>query len=207
MATQVPLRCRCGHVRGVVTDVSPASGNRIVCYCDDCQAFARHLGRPDVMNAAGGTDIFQVAPARVRITEGADELRCVRLSDKGLFRWYAGCCKTPVANTLPRVPFVGLVGPIIDLASDRDGRTRDEVLGPSLGAIHGRYAKGGVPAGAHAKVSLGIIGRCARVFAGWALAGLGQPSPFFEKGTRAPRAEVHVLTPAERAAAYSMSST
>jgi hypothetical protein len=188
-----------------VTDVSPASGNRIVCYCDDCQAFARYLGRTDVMNAAGGTDLFQVAPARVRITDGADALRCVRLSEKGLFRWYADCCKTPVGNTLPRVPFVGLVGPIMD--HEGDGRSRDEVLGPPLGAIHGRYAKGGLPAGAHAKVSLGIIARCGRVFAGWAVAGLGQPSPFFERGTRAPRFEPHVLTTAEREAAYSMSST
>ena len=44
MSTQVSLKCRCGTLRGVATDVSPATGNRVVCHCDDCQAFARFLG-------------------------------------------------------------------------------------------------------------------------------------------------------------------
>ena len=55
----LPLRCKCGHVRGVAVDVSPSTGFRFVCYCGDCQAFARFLRRTDVLDAAGGTDIFQ----------------------------------------------------------------------------------------------------------------------------------------------------
>jgi hypothetical protein len=56
----LPLGCRCGHVRGVANDVTPNSGFRFICYCWDCQAFARFLGRPDVLDQAGGTDIFQM---------------------------------------------------------------------------------------------------------------------------------------------------
>jgi hypothetical protein len=44
LPSDVPLRCRCGHVRGVEIRVSPSSGLRLVCYCKDCQAFARFLG-------------------------------------------------------------------------------------------------------------------------------------------------------------------
>ena len=40
----IPLRCRCGEVRGTALDVNGGVGNRVVCYCHDCQAFARHLG-------------------------------------------------------------------------------------------------------------------------------------------------------------------
>jgi hypothetical protein len=41
MPVSLPLRCRCGRVRGIASDVSPSSGFRFVCYCKDCQAFAR----------------------------------------------------------------------------------------------------------------------------------------------------------------------
>ncbi len=197
MSTQVSLRCRCGTVRGLATDVSPTSGNRVVCYCRDCQAFARFLERDDVMNAAGGTEIFQMAPASVRITEGAAALRCVRLSSKGMHRFYAGCCKTPVGNTVSaRVPFVGLIHSFMD--PERDGRTRDEVLGREITSIHGRFAIGTAPAHVHPGLPLSMIATIVRRLATWWLSGKGTPTPFFDARTRAPRAEPRVLTTAER---------
>ncbi len=43
-AAAMPMR---SGTPGVATDASPATGNRLVCYCDDCQAFAWFLeGRP-----------------------------------------------------------------------------------------------------------------------------------------------------------------
>ena len=63
MAKQVELRCRCGEVVGLVENAAPQKVNRVVCYCDDCQAFAHQLGRADLLDAQGGTDIIQVAPA------------------------------------------------------------------------------------------------------------------------------------------------
>jgi hypothetical protein len=96
--SDIPLRCRCGHVRGVANDVAPDTGFRFVCYCGDCQAFARFLGRPDVLDTAGGTDIFQMPTGRVKLTAGTDAVRCLHLSGK-VFRWYTDCCQTPIGNT------------------------------------------------------------------------------------------------------------
>lgn len=106
----VALGCRCGRVRGVASHVSPATGFRFVCYCNDCQVFARFLDRRDVLNAAGDTDIFQMPPGRVRLSAGTDALRCLQLSNKVL-RWYSDCCQTPMANTAasPRVPMIGVI--------------------------------------------------------------------------------------------------
>jgi hypothetical protein len=93
--------------------------------------FARFLGRTDVLDPAGGTDIFQMPPARIRLTAGTDALRCLRLSDNVL-RWYADCCRTPIANTAagPRFPLAAVIHSFMD--HEASGRSRDEVLGPPL---------------------------------------------------------------------------
>ena len=41
----LPLRFRCGYMRGAASEVSPSSGLRFICYCKDCQAFAHFLER------------------------------------------------------------------------------------------------------------------------------------------------------------------
>src|SRR5690349_9274547 len=101
MSQDVELRCRCGEVGGRVKDAAPGAVNRVVCYCDDCQAFAHHLGRADLLDAQGGTDIVQVAPpASLVFDRGSDRIVGLRLTPKGLYRWYAISCKTPVGNTV-----------------------------------------------------------------------------------------------------------
>src|SRR5687767_12881644 len=62
MPTDIPLRCVCGKLQGTALAVSPSAGCRVVCYCNDCQAFARFLARPGITDEWGGTDIFQMAP-------------------------------------------------------------------------------------------------------------------------------------------------
>jgi hypothetical protein len=107
---QHPLQCRCGTVKGWVSD--PAGANRAVCYCRDCQAFARFLGQEsETLDGQGGSDIVQTLPKNVTFTQGADVLACIRLTDKGMIRWYAGCCRTPIGNTPEnyRISFVGLL--------------------------------------------------------------------------------------------------
>src|SRR5215831_10649790 len=109
MTPKAELRCRCGKVRGRVADPSPRTVNRVVCYCDDCQAFAHRLGRADLLNTQGGSDIVQVAPAALTFVQGQDRIVGLRLTPKGLYRWHTSCCNTPVGNTLgPAVPFVGI---------------------------------------------------------------------------------------------------
>jgi hypothetical protein len=110
MSTLAELRCHCGELRGSVTDPSPRTVNRVVCYCDDCQAFAHQLGRADLLDARGGTDIVQVAPASLKFVQGQRRIVGLRLTSNGLFRWYASCCNTPVGNSLnPAIPFVGII--------------------------------------------------------------------------------------------------
>jgi hypothetical protein len=105
-----PLQCKCGTIKGVIGN--PQSANRAVCYCKDCQNFARFLGKErETLDAQGGSDIVQVLPKNVTFLQGVDSLACMRLSDKGMVRWYAACCKTPIGNTLAnyKISFVGLL--------------------------------------------------------------------------------------------------
>ena len=80
------LGCRCGQVRGSIAPAEPRAVNRVVCYCDDCQAFAHWLGRPDLLHAKGGSDIVQLAPGSMTLTQGQEKVAGVRLEPGGLFR-------------------------------------------------------------------------------------------------------------------------
>src|SRR5262249_16591771 len=194
------LRWRGRHVRGVASDVSPSSGFRFICYCKDCQAFARFLERLDVLDPAGGTDIFQMSPARVKLTAGTDAVRCLRLSEKGVLRWYTDCCRNPIGNTAAssRFPVIAIVHSF--MVHGADGRSRDEVLGPPLCRIYERSAVGPLPANAPAPPSLVVFARRASKIFGWRMRGLARPTTFFDADTNAPRAVPRVLTRSERAA-------
>src|SRR5258706_617911 len=116
MSITANLSCRCGAVRGSVSNAARDTVNRCICYCDDCQAFAHHLGRADLLDAHGGTDIVQVAPASLTFQEGAERIVGLRLKPKGLYRFYAECCKTPLGNTVtPALPFVGIAAQVFDV--------------------------------------------------------------------------------------------
>ena len=196
----LPLQCRCGRVRGVANEVSLSSGFRFICYCKDCQAFARFLERPDVVDPAGGTDIFQMPQGRVKLTAGTDAVRCLRLSDKGVLRWFTDCCRTPIGNTAtsPRFPILALVHCF--MVHEAAGPCRNEVLGPPLCRIYERSAVGALPPNAPAPPSLGVFARRASKIFGWWVLGLGRPSPLFDDRTNAPLAVPRVLTRCERAA-------
>ena len=104
----IPLRCECGQVRGEVDVIRGYA--RGTCHCKDCQAYARFLGKPGLMDDNGGTDIVPMAPAGVHIHEGMAQVACMSLGPKGLLRWYAACCRTPLANTAraSSLPYVGV---------------------------------------------------------------------------------------------------
>ncbi|HVL76941.1 MAG TPA: DUF6151 family protein, partial [Noviherbaspirillum sp.] len=104
------IECKCGALGGTLEH--GAEVNRAVCYCDDCQAFARFLGRDnEVLDGAGGTEVIQTLQSRVRFERGHEHLACMRLSPRGMLRWYARCCNTPLGNTLPnhKLAMFGLV--------------------------------------------------------------------------------------------------
>lgn len=184
----VSMQCKCGRVKGTVAELAPDTANRCICYCHDCRAFAHWLDRSDLLDAHGGVDIVQVARARMTIEEGRDQLRCLRLTARGLHRWYVDCCKSPVANTMPRVPFAGLSRATL---ACEDGALPD----PDL--IHGRSAVGGLPPGASGGLSLRAVARPGKLFASWVVRGLGQPTPLFDRSEK-PVSEPRVLTTSER---------
>jgi hypothetical protein len=196
-AHDLALKCRCGAVRGVAHDVAPEIGNHCVCYCDDCQAFQEFLGRAgDVLDPNGGTDIFQMSPARLTLTAGRDRIACLRLTPRGLARWYASCCNTPIGNTLPTsaVPFVGLIRAFVtEPAAD--------ALGPIRTRVMRQFAVGDVAAIPPDRVpKWRMLLRVARLLLWWRLRGDHRRSPFFDAATGAPLAPPRVLTEAERAA-------
>ncbi len=180
----------------MASKVSPSAGFRLVCYCNDCQAFARYLDRPDVLDAAGGTDIFQMPAGQVTLSAGKDAVRCVSFSAKVL-RWHTACCRTPIANTAasPRFPVVALIHSFID--SDSDGFSRDRTLGPPLCCIYERSATGPLPPDAPPPPSFATFMRRVAKILGWWLRGLGRSNPFFDDRTQAPLAVTRVLTPNE----------
>jgi hypothetical protein len=163
---------------------------RLVCYCNDCQAFARFLERPDVLDPAGGTDIFQMPPGRVQLTDGVDALQCVQFS-ANVFRWYAGCCRTPIANTArPGFPLAGMIHAFMD----QDVGSRDQALGPPLCRIFERSARGPLPPDAPPPPSVRVFVRRSVNLIRWRLRGLHSPTPFFDAHTGAPRAQPQTLT-------------
>jgi hypothetical protein len=138
------LRCTCGDLRGWLRSAGPRSGNRCICYCDDCQSFAYFLERAEaILDAHGGTDIFQTSPARLEITAGVQHLACMQLRPGSrVVRWYASCCRTPIGNTpaAHRIPFVGVIHSCMDL--NATGSSLDAVLGPVRGSVFRRFARG-----------------------------------------------------------------
>jgi hypothetical protein len=205
MEHEVDLGCRCGNVVGCATAVCPERVNRVVCYCEDCQAFLHHLGRSELMDERGGTDLVQVAPSTVSYSRGAERIAGLRLSDKGLYRWYASCCNTPLGNTMaPWLPFVG-IGPEAwrgaggaDFRSAEAAKRRDELFGPVRGWSFGKHAVGGpsneLPQ-AGAKAISAMLGK----MLGWKLRRQAWPHPFFDRASKAPVPPVAVLSLEERA--------
>jgi hypothetical protein len=186
----VALRCACGAVRGTLLGASPRTTLHVRCCCDDCQAFARWTGRDDVVDECGASAIVMVSPSQVRITHGVEHLRAVRLTHKGLVRWYAACCRTPVGNTLAlhAPPFVGLSRRVLDA----DDPAAQAAIGPVDATIQTRFATR--PTREH-----GVLRASARALALVAravLRGRTSPSPFTVAGAWI--AEPEVLTPEAR---------
>ena len=189
------LRCDCGSVAGEISGATQRSATRLVCYCDDCQRFAAVLGVADsVLDEYGGTEVLHISPARVTFTRAESEIACLRLSPRGIFRWYAACCSTPIGNTLPTstLPFLSLIHACVRV----ENGTLDNVVGPVHSRLQGRFAIGGTPPGAHPKIPVSAVWRAARKSLGWWLRGDGRRSPFFDGNGRpivepqvAPRAE------------------
>ena len=197
----VPMKCQCGALQGFADVPSAHKGGRFVCMCDDCQAYAHYLGRAgDVLDANGGTEIFPVAPANLKITQGFENLKCCRLSDNGMYRWYAGCCKTPIGNTPASTKsfYVGVVSTIMNYPADN--QLRDSELGPIFARLQGKFGIAPLPPGTLETVSFPVILRMVRFMLGSVLKRQQKPSPFVDSSTGQLRVKPYILTAAEREA-------
>ncbi|MFO0623751.1 MAG: DUF6151 family protein [Polyangia bacterium] len=194
MSHDAPLRCLCGEVSGQVTDASSDHVNRVICYCDDCQAFVHRLGRRELLDPHGGSDIIQVAPSSLRIDRGRERIVGLRLSPTGLYRFYASCCNTPLGNAVgPKLPFVGIAAACFTTKTG----SIDDAFGPPIGKIQGKYAIGNPPAGSTGH-NVRLLARTARLIFTWKLRGKSWPSPFFDKVSHAPLYPVSTLSQTER---------
>lgn len=173
------LRCACGAVEGTITRRAPDRTQRALCYCDDCQRFARWIASqsgPDVLDAWGGTDIVQVWPSQITVHAGIDRLRLLQLREGGLFRWFTECCHTPAGNMIgsKRSPFVGVPAVFI---RDVDAHCR----APDA-YIQGRFAIGAPPPRVHKRAPASFMLRSLRFIGQSALTGQWKRSPFFVDG-------------------------
>ena len=156
----IDCKCRCGSLVGVARATEKSTNIRVLCHCKYCVGFARHLGAETTL-VRGGADILPIAPAFFVITRGREHLRVLKLTPKGPLRFYAGCCKTPVANAASlKFPYIGLIAPFCP----------NEKVGPVVTEFGGD--KGSI----RPKFLFGVMGFMAKNV----LLGRGKPSALFE---------------------------
>lgn len=177
---EIKLACDCGKVQGHAHDMDAIKGNRLTCCCSDCQAFAYYLmnlGRanhPAILDQYSGTDIFQMPISKLTIEQGFEELACMRLSSKGMNRWYAKCCNTPIGNTLGRnMPFVGVVHNFMRHQTSRVGE-----IGQNRAYVQTHEIKKQIPTALKGSSSKAILRSISKLIS-WKLRGFHRPSVFF----------------------------
>ncbi len=132
MSSDLPFACTCGTITGTLIDVGPDQGDYVICHCTDCQGLTHYLDHADrVLDAHGGTSLYQSRCARMTIRSGREQLSCVHLTDKPTLRWYAACCRMPLFNSYRngRIPYI-----TTQLAAC-DPAMRDRLTGPPLGHL------------------------------------------------------------------------
>jgi len=189
-----PLHCQCGTLQGHVSHTESVC--RGVCYCKDCQAYAHFLGKADeILDEMGGSDVVATLPQHVSFTQGVEKLTCMSLSDKGMLRWYASCCNTPIGNTSRdfKVSHVGLLHNCLEDSST----SLDSAFGPVRMRVGMKSAKG-TPKAMALSTTVAILQFMARLIRA-RLDGSYKRTPFFDPETGKPRVSPKVLTQAERA--------
>lgn len=195
MTVDLAIACTCASLRGKLQAISPDRGARYVCHCKDCQAFIHFLKRQsDVLDENAGTEVFQTRPSRLIITQGSDQLQCIRMTAKPTLRWFAGCCNSPLFNTTTsdRYPFLS----VICHCTDPD--LRDGAMGPVRGHLFNTEATGDmtgkIEAGGN-RMLLAVAYRmlCER------LSGRYKDTPLFDPATGAPVVVPEIMDAGDRA--------
>ena len=189
MSTIVDLSCRCGMVKGKLSVVD-GSFFHVHCLCCDCQSFASYLNNEEnILDEHGGTELFQTYPVHMEITKGQENIGCVQLREKGLYRWHTTCCNMPLANTMnsSKIPFVGVSAKLIQFSDERE---KLKVLGPVTMKAFGKYAKGEIPKDTHFKFPLSYMPKIISFMLKGMLGKKNYPSPFFKGGEPIAKAKI-----------------
>lgn len=193
MTRNLPFSCLCSAISGTIRDVGPKNGDRIICHCRDCQAFAHFCAAADrVLDRHGGTDLYQARCASVQFDRGRGQLACVHLTDKPTLRWYCSDCRTPLFNTFAtaKVPYV------TTFLANCDPQQR-ELAGPVKGHLFVEDAPDG-----HRLNNMKVLPLMLRVVKRMAMdvvSGDRRRAPLFDPQTLAPIVTPHRLAPVERA--------
>jgi hypothetical protein len=192
------LSCQCGEVTGVITPTPVGYFTHAVCYCNDCQAFAHALGRArEILDEHGGTRVLQVGSKRMTIDRGHEHIRCMKLSPKGLMRFYAACCNTPIGNVVSgKIPMIGIPAVFVE-----DLRPDHPVL-PVQARVFGRFGHGQLPAGTPGKILPRDVLRAVKQIVGARLRGEQKDSPFFDTRTGSPIVAPEIISKAVRDSVY-----
>ena len=83
-----------------------------------------------------------LSPKLVHFTQGLEALACMSLSHRGLLRWYASCCNTPIGNTSRdfKTAYVGLTESCLRSGSP----SLQESFGPVRMVLNTKSARGSV---------------------------------------------------------------
>ncbi len=182
---EIKLACDCGKVLGKTQSMTAESGNRLTCCCSDCQSFALYLdglGRGNaepILDQFGGTDIFQMPVSKLSIETGLEQLACVRLTQKGMYRWYAKCCNTPIGNSMAaNMPFIGVVHNFMQHQT-----SRVDEIGKNRAYVQTHEMKSKIPKVLKGSSSYAVVRSIVKILS-WKLLGLNKPSVFFDKNGR-----------------------
>lgn len=139
MDKKTEIKCDCGEFKAELLNFPKNSPGRVACYCDDCQKYLEKIGRLELLDPHGGTEIIPVYPSDFKIITGLEKLKCNRLSPKGIDRWSTTCCNSPIANTKAKFPWVGINYNTYNNCND------SKELGEIKSRIFGKFKKGDPP--------------------------------------------------------------
>lgn len=183
------IQCDCGTLQAELTAFPHNSPGRLMCYCADCQAYLNRLGRAELLDDWGGSEVIPVYPSEFRIISGADKLCCNRLSARGLNRWSASCCNAPIVNTPAGFPWAGILRSAYDAsdpaALDRMGKVRSRIMG--------KDAKPDAPFRISDKIGFADMLVVLPFIVKGKLLGKHKPSPFFAEDGKTPVVEPVLL--------------
>ncbi len=129
-------------------------------------------------------------PRFVAFDRGLERLHCVSLAPKGLYRWCAACCRTPIGNTPcnQKLSYLGLVRGCVDVSAD----ALDSALGPARMKVSTDSALERMHS--TPRETLRGLVKVVRNVGGARLSGGYRENPFFRAGTARPLVAPTVLS-------------